>query len=197
LAADKVANTVGQYDAFLKNLARKNFRKGKHLVDESALKRLSLKPLVTIKKADNRAHNQDANELIRSTACDVLYLDPPYNNRQYGDCYHVLENIASWQKPKVYGVTKKFDRTHLKSRFSSRSKAAGAFELLIRDARASHIFLSYNNEGIIPDDAILRVLSMRGDTEIIEIEYAVFGNGAGRSRKRKVKERIFYCKVTR
>ncbi|MBU4457771.1 MAG: DNA adenine methylase, partial [Candidatus Omnitrophica bacterium] len=31
--------------------------------------------------------------------CDVAYIDPPYNARQYINFYHVLENLAKWEKP--------------------------------------------------------------------------------------------------
>ncbi|GAH61801.1 unnamed protein product, partial [marine sediment metagenome] len=146
---------------------------------------------------DNEVYNEDLNVLIRRIKGDVLYLDPPYNSRQYIDCYHVLENILQWNKPGLYGKTKKFKRDNLKSRYSRKKGSVAAFEELISNSEADHIFLSYNNEGIIPDDSIIEILKNKGDLEIFEEDYNIFGNGAGNSNKRQIKERIFYCKPCR
>ena len=63
---------------------------------------------------ENELYNKDINELVRHISADVIYLDPPYNSRQYCDAYHLLENVVHWKKPKVRGVAKKMDRTFLK-----------------------------------------------------------------------------------
>jgi len=47
--------------------------------------------------------------------------DPPYNSRQYSDAYHLLENLASWEKPPVHGKAKKMDRSHIKSDYCLQS----------------------------------------------------------------------------
>ena len=127
----------------------------------------------------------------------MLYLDPPYNGRQYVDCYHVLENILRWERPPLYGSTRKFPRAGLKSRYSRRGEAARALAELVEAADCEHIFLSYNSEGIIPDESITAILGRKGRWEVFEREYAVFGNGAGRSRRRTLRERVFYCRAGR
>lgn len=194
-ALDKVANTVGQYDAFLKHINSNISNNEKHLVDRSVYKRLTLKMPIIYFDGINEIYNKDANILIKKIECDVLYLDPPYNNRQYIDCYHILENIMRWEKPKVYGKTKKFERELLKSNYSKKSQAVYTFENLISNAKCNHIFLSYNNEGIIPDSEIVRILKNKGELKIYKKNYQIFGNGAGNSKKRSIIERIFYCKV--
>jgi adenine-specific DNA methylase/DNA modification methylase len=198
LAADKAANTVGQYDAYLKHLdlepaARAGSR---HLVDSSVRKPLRLRlPALDLNGGEvNQAYNEDANVLIRRIQADVLYLDPPYNNRQYVDCYHVLENIMHWDKPRLYGKTRKFRREHLKSRYSRKRQAAAALAELLEVARAKHLFLSYNDEGILEDGQLRVILGRKGSVECFESEYAVFGNGAGSSRKRTLRERLYYCR---
>jgi len=195
-AIDKVANTVGQYDAFLKHIGSRVYnKKGKHLVDSSIYKKIELKmPLINF-DGDNTVFNEDANALIKKIKCDVLYLDPPYNHRQYIDSYHILENILKWEKPVVYGKTKKFNRDHLKSKYSRRGHAAYVFEDLINNAKSKHIFLSYNNEGIIPDTEIMRILKSKGQVKVYKKQYNIFGNGAGQSNKRPITERVFYCQV--
>jgi len=196
-AVDKVANTVGQYDAFLKHLEVHTRGTDKHLIDSNVLKPLRLRvPEIELAgNTGNEVFNLDANRLIHQLEAEVLYLDPPYNTRQYVDCYHVLENILRWDKPVLKGKTRKFQRDHLKSRYSRKNEAAAALEELIQAARAKHIFLSYNNEGIIPESAIREILRRRGPVEVFSREYSVFGNGAGSARKRSLVERIFYCRT--
>ena len=81
-AIDKVANTVGHYDAFRKN------------VDQ--LRKIDLKkPYISKTKFKHQIFNLDANTLVKQIKTDILYLDPPYNSRQYCDAYHFLENVAT------------------------------------------------------------------------------------------------------
>lgn len=196
-AADKVANTCGQYDAFLKHLGNQPYgADGTHLVDAMVYRPLELGlPQPVADGERHRALCADANRLVAAAEVDLLYLDPPYNTRQYVDNYHVLENIARWERPALLGKTRKFPRAHLKSRYSSRIHATAALQELIAAARCRHLLLSYNNEGIVPDAAILAALRRRGPVEVFTADYTVFGNGAGRSRRRRVVERLFYCQV--
>lgn len=195
-AIDKIANTVGQYDAFLKNIGEDTYNKdGIHKIDSNVYKRIKLKiPLFNF-DGHNEVYNEDLNLLITKIKGDVLYLDPPYNTRQYIDNYHVLENILKWEKPTLFGKTKKFKREPLKSKYSRKNEAFNAFNELINNADVQHIFLSYNNEGIICKNDILKVLENKGKIELFENKYSIFGNGAGRSQKRKIIERIYYCRV--
>jgi len=194
-AADKAANTVGQYDAFLKHLDAPCSSR-RHLVDSNVHKPLRLRlPDVELGEGGHEVYNEDLNRIIGSLRGEVLYLDPPYNGRQYIDCYHVLENILRWQRPPLYGKTRKFARAGLKSRYCRRQEATRALAELVEAAACDHLFLSYNSEGIIPDEDITAILARKGRWEVCEREYAVFGNGAGSARRRPVQERIFYCRV--
>lgn len=196
-AVDKAANTLGQYDAFLKHLGKESYNpSGRHMVDSNVYKkiRIQLPEMSSEKWCD--VYNEDVNVLISRTEGDVLYLDPPYNTRQYVDCYHVLENIARWKKPKLYGKTRKFDRKQLKSRYSRKREAVKALSELVNRAKYRYIFISYNNEGIIAKNEITNILEKRGAVEVLEKPYSIFGNGAGRSEKRMIVERIYACTVT-
>lgn len=188
-AVDKTANTVGHYDAFRKKL--------------DAIKpiKLLIPEINYNKNQNNQVFNEDANSLIRKITCDVLYIDPPYNSRQYSDAYHLLENLAEWKKPKVEGVAKKMDRSHIKSAYCLKN-ATQAFEDLIMNANCNHILLSYNNTAKTKDDRsnariedrdIIRILKQRGSVEIFEKEYKAFTTG--KSNGKDNAERIFYCKV--
>jgi adenine-specific DNA-methyltransferase len=194
LAVDRVANTLGQYDAFLKHLDAASTVGGRHVRDGRVTDPFLLRPLaavprgaaVTVIEADLAAGPQ-------LPAVDVVYLDPPYNGRQYCDNYHVLENLARWTRPELRGRTRKFDRAGLRSPFSTRRGAAGAFAAVLLRVRARHLFVSYSSEGILPREAIATMLSEWGAVIVHEEAYPVFGNGAGVSRRREVTELLFHA----
>ncbi|MCR1837222.1 Dam family site-specific DNA-(adenine-N6)-methyltransferase [Pasteurella caecimuris] len=186
---DKIANTVGHYDAYRKNTA--------------FTKQLILPVILPEKNLNknNQSYNQDANQLISKIECDLLYLDPPYNSRQYSDSYHLLENVAQWKKPKVIGVARKMDRSHLKSDYCL-SSATKAFEELINKAKAKYILLSYNNmankgndrsNAKISDDDIFRILKKKGKVTVFEQDYKSFSTG--KSDIQENTERLFLCEV--
>ena len=188
-AVDKIANTVGHYDAFRKKLDMTNSLK------------LLLPNIDSSHNINNEIYKMDANKLIRKINCDVLYIDPPYNSRQYSDAYHLLENLAKWEKPEVFGKAKKMDRSHIKSDYCLKS-ALKAFADLIENANCKHILLSYNNTGDsrdgrsnarMNDEDILNILQNKGEVEIFERDYKAFTTG--KSSDNDNAERIFYCKV--
>ena len=191
-AIDKVANTVGHYETYRKKL------------DTIQGLKLLVPDIDTKNNANNKIYQKDANQLVREIKCDVLYIDPPYNSRQYGDSYHLLENIITWKKPKVEGVGKKMaERSHLKSRYCLKG-AAEAFEDLIQNAQTNHILISYNNTGEkknersnakIPDNRIVEILKAKGEVEGFEGEYKGFTTG--KSDTQGHTERVFYCKATK
>jgi len=188
---DRIANTVGHYDAYIK----KEF---KNLNFEMKLINTDIE-----KNINNQIYNKDANLLIRDIECDILYLDPPYNSRQYSDAYHLLENLSLWQKPEVFGVAKKFDRSKIKSEYCKVS-ATKSFEDLIINAKAKYILLSYNNMGNkgngrsnarISDEDIFRILGLRGKVKVFEQDYKEFNTG--KEKRDDNKERVFFVKVKR
>lgn len=121
MAMDRIANTCGHYDAYRKNV---EFRGSLQI----EMLDLSKKP-----RFKNKFYNDDSNKIILEKdfpTVDVVYCDPPYNSRNYCDTYHLLENVAKWEKPKVDGDARKMNRDNLKSRYCSRF-AAEAFEDLV------------------------------------------------------------------
>jgi adenine-specific DNA-methyltransferase len=196
LGADRVANTIGQYDAFLKHIDRKSVERGRHLVDQRVRTRFLLQPLERLDGIALEVVHGDLLSLAAGLDVDAAYFDPPYNGRQYCDNYHVLENLALWQKPPLYGKTRKFDRSGMKSPFCTR-QAADALEKLMSDTCAREIFLSYSSEGILSREEIHDVLARHGTVQEIETEYPVFGNGAGVSVRRSVREMLFHVRARR
>jgi adenine-specific DNA-methyltransferase len=194
LAADRVANTLGQYDAFLKHLDAASTVGGRHVRDGRVTDPFLLRPLAPVARgAAVRVIEADLASGNELPAVDVAYLDPPYTSRQYCDNYHVLENLARWNRPELRGRTRKFDRTGLRSPFSTRRGAAAALAGVLARVRARHLFVSYSSEGILQREAIIGILSACGAVTVHEEAYPVFGNGAGVSRRREVTELLFHA----
>lgn len=148
---DKHANTASVYGAFLKQLKK------------SASKPLTLKPAeLILNDQEHKVFNEDINKLIKNVEGDILYLDPPYNQRQYSTNYHLLETIARYDNPKVYGKTGLRNYEKQKSLYCSRPQVKKAFQDLIMNARFKYIFLSYNNEGLMSHEDIKEIMSKRG-----------------------------------
>ncbi|MDX2029887.1 MAG: DNA adenine methylase [Blastocatellia bacterium] len=183
-AIDQVANTASVYGAFLKKFKA------------SALRPLALRPLeLTNHVTGCEVHQRDANELIDEIECDLLYLDPPYNHRQYGANYHVLETIAAYDAPALKGVTGM--REYPRSRYCRAGEAADALEDLVRKARAKHILLSYNDEGLLSLRQVARILGLRGTPRTFQRDYARFKADNGREYKRSATvEYLHYVRVT-
>lgn len=162
-AIDKVANTVSVYGAFLKTLKR------------SAQRTLKMIPAETmIDEQNHEVYNIDANVLIKDIRTDILYLDPPYNQRQYSANYHLLEIIARYDAPTIKGRTGMGDYSKQKSLYCSKRSVVQAFEDLILSADARYIFLSYNNEGLLTFDQIREIMSQRGEYGYFEKRHSRF-----------------------
>lgn len=186
-AMDKIANTCGHYDAYRKGV---EFEKSLEL----------FVPLAVVhNNPENKCFNIDANDLVKKIYADLIYIDPPYNSRQYCDAYHLLENVARWEKPEVFGVARKMDRSSMKSKYCTQS-ATEAFEQLVSDIKAKYILLSYNNmaekgndrsNAKISDEDILRVLRAKGNVKVFSESYKAFTTG--KSDIDNNEERLFLC----
>ena len=188
-AMDRIANTCGHYDAWRRGVIFEH-----HLI-------LPVLNVSAKNNTNNRCFNEDANELVKHIKADLIYIDPPYNSRQYSDTYHLIENVARWEKPPVYGVALKFDRRNLKSNYCT-SKAVNVFEDLIKNCKTKYILFSYNNmaqkgnersNARIADADIFRILNAKGSVQIFSKEYKAFTTG--KSNIRGNEERLFLCKV--
>ena len=190
-AIDRIAATCGHYDAWREN------------ADLSHPLELRMLDADCCNNEDNQIYSEDSNELVKHIKADVVYIDPPYNSRQYSDAYHLLENVARWEKPAVSGKARKMDRKDIKSRYST-TEAEAAFKALINDIDARYIVLSYNNmqnkgdsrsNAKISDETILSALSAKGEVRIFSTSHKAFS--AGKSHIDDNEERLFLCTVRR
>lgn len=162
-AADFVANISGTYGAYLK------------IWRSMALKPLTLKePNITSNGKENKIYQEDANALVDDIYADVIYLDPPYNSRQYAPNFHVLESLAVWDKQELTGKTGQRDYSDKKSLYCQKTTAEDAFARLVNKLHTKYIILSYNNEGIIPRERIIDILGSRGKVQEYSTDYRRF-----------------------
>lgn len=174
--ADKVANTASVYGAFLKKLKK------------SAQQILKLNPADFILNEQNHiVYNEDIELLIGKVKGDILYLDPPYNHRQYAPNYHILETIAKYDNPKIKGVTGLRSYENQKSKFCQKNEVLKSFENIISKANVKYIFLSYNNEGLMSTDDIQKIMSKRGEYGVFTKTYQRFKADRDQNRTHKAK----------
>lgn len=186
-AIDKIANTCGHYDAWRKN----------GILDKKLVLRMPC--FNKNPDPDNQFYNEDANQLVERIFPDLIYIDPPYNSRQYSDTYHLLENVARWEKPVVKGMARKMDRTKLKSLYCT-TRAIEAFNELIGKINAKYILISYNNMGKkgngrsnakIDDMHIMQSLEQKGKVKVFTRDFPAFTTG--KSNYQDIQERLFLC----
>ncbi len=171
-SADKVANTASVYGAFLKKIKK------------SAAKPLVLEPADFDKTTrQHLVFQEDANVLIKRISGDILYLDPPYNARQYGANYHLLNTIARYDRFEPKGKTGL--RKYYKSNYCKKSKVAQEFEALIAQANFNYIFLSYNNEGLMPSDQVKEIMQKYGTYRLVAKQYQRFKADKTQNRNHK------------
>jgi len=161
-AIDKCANTASVYGAFLKKIKK------------SAMKPMVLEELNVPKGPKGQVYNEDANSVIKKISGDILYLDPPYNARQYCSNYHMLETIARADCPDIRGKTGLRVGESQKSAYCSKRAVKASFEDLIKNADFKYIFLSYNNEGLMSFGEIKEIMERYGEYSVAKKEYRRF-----------------------
>ena len=180
-----ISNITGTYGAYLKKWdkrAYKNFEMVRLEVEDN--------------NRDNKCYNMDANRLISKISGDILYLDPPYNSRQYAPNYHLLETISKYDAPKIKGITGIRDYREQKSAFCIKKDALNAFEDIIEKADFENIVMSYNNEGLMSLEAIEQVLKKYGIAESFrryDIPYRKYKSKINKE-ERTLYESIFFIK---
>ncbi|MBO6035995.1 MAG: DNA adenine methylase, partial [Acetobacter sp.] len=167
---DKIANTVGHYEAY--------FHK-KYIPQQFIYQMINPTP---VKNID--IYREDVNKLSKRLKADVVYIDPPYNSRQYSRFYHVLENLVKWDKPKLAGVALKPPAENMSE--YCRINAPKAFKELIDNLQCKFIAVSYNNtynskssssKNKISLEQIEEILSSKGKTTRDKHNHKFFNSG--------------------
>ena len=165
-----------------------------------------LPPVLVDSPQQCRATRGDANELAATMTepVDIAYLDPPYNQHQYGSNYHLLTTIARWDRPPVSserGVDGRFlekagirhDWVKTKSAYCSRKTAATALADLVGGLPARHILLSYSTDGMIDFEELLEICSARGRATIVSAEHVRYPGGKRSNTGRPDNTELVLC----
>lgn len=181
-SADKVANTASVYGAYLKKIKK------------SAQKEMILKPaLFTLNSNKHQVFNADSNALIKEIKGDILYLDPPYNERQYGSNYHLLNTIAKYDSFVPRGKTGL--RNYYRSDYCKKNEVKNSFEELIKNANFKYLFLSYNNEGLMTEGEVKSVMSTYGKYSLKTTNYQRFKADKTENRNHTATSTVEYLHI--
>ena len=178
-----VSNIAGTYGAFLKHW------------DKRAFKKLELIQLDLFdNKKNNMCFNIDSNKLIKEISGDILYIDPPYNQRQYAPNYHILETVARYDCPKIKGKTGLRPYQDIKSNYCVKNKVLDNFQELIENANFKYIIVSYSTEGIMSVEEIENTLKKYGKQntyKLYKIPYRRYKHRPGKV-EHNLHELLFY-----
>ncbi|MCI7597459.1 MAG: DNA adenine methylase [Prevotella sp.] len=147
-AVSKVSNTAGVYGAFLKKW------------DHRAYNKIAMSPLFyddffnDHKAIDVNIHNDRIEDIISDVDCDILYLDPPYTQNQYGTQYHLLETLVLNDNPNISKITGSRPVTPLRSDWSKKNESHILLDYVLAKTKARYVILSYNNDGFMSKDFI-------------------------------------------
>lgn len=185
---DKIANTVGHFDAYIKK--------------SIPYHPLALRLIKPLSPKSVEIYREDSNLLAERVNADVAYIDPPYNSRQYSRFYHIYENLTTWEKPELYGVAMKPKPQNMSAYCTT--SAAAAFRDLIMKLQVKYIAVSYNNtydsksgssKNKITLEEIRSILEQRGKTTIYDCAHKCFNTG--KTEFINHKELLFITEVQR
>lgn len=171
-STDKIANTVGHYDAYIK----------KSITDNKFIYGM-INPLI-LKNKNIQIYREDSNQLAQKITADIAFIDPPYNSRQYSRFYHILENLTKWEKPELFGVALKPKEENMSG--YCRIEAPKLFKDLVSNLKVKYICVTYNNtynskssssKNKISFEEIKEILAEVGETKILETNYKFFNSG--------------------
>ena len=187
-STDKIANTVGHYDAYIQKIPCKS--------------KFVLKLINPIEVKNACIFRKDTNLLAKDLKADIVYIDPPYNSRQYSRFYHLLETLTKWDKSKLYGTALKPEPENTSD--YCKVKAPDRFAELIHDLDCKYIVVSYNNtynsksnssRNKIKLEEIKRTLSLKGPTKVFKKRHRYFNSG--KTNFDNHHEYIFIAKVNK
>lgn len=172
-----VSNTAGVYGAFLKTWEAR-----------------ALKPIVFLPVDAGpapcghlTAYTGKIEDIISDVDCDILYLDPPYTQNQYGTQYHLLETLVLDDNPTISPVTGSRKTAPMRSDWSKDIKCHILLDKVIAKTRAKYIVFSYNNDGFMSKEYIEATLKRYGKEDTYtckKIPYKKYQNWKSRNKSR-------------
>ena len=179
-----VSNTAGVYGAFLKHW------------DPRAVKRIVFREVDSQNVVANEPvfHNEKLEDLIGEVECDILYIDPPYTQNQYGTQYHLLETLVLNDNPSISKITGSRPTTPMRSDWSKDLKSHILFDKIVSKTKAKHIVFSYSTDGFLSKSFVEASMKRYGKPETYlcrKISYKKYKNFKSRGKKEHY-EYLFY-----
>ena len=175
-SASDVSNTAGVYGAYLKKW---DSRATKSIVFDKV-------DFCNVPCRNIRTFNDKIEHIIADVNCDILYLDPPYTQNQYGTQYHLLETLILNDNPSISKVTGSRSTAPMRSDWSKEYKAHILFDYVLAKTRAKYIILSYNNDGFMSKEYIEAAMKRYGKPETYvckKIPYKKYQNWKSQNKK--------------
>lgn len=192
-AVTKVSNVASVYGAYLKaykKCATNNFVLDSDVIDD----------LIQNDDIEHSAYNTDISSLVNELqeTVEVVYLDPPYNNRRYDQNFHVLETVSKYDYPEVKGKTGQRVNENVGAKsFCSKANTKDSFKQIFNDINAKYLFMSYNSEGILSKDEVLNLLNECWENvDCIEVNYTRFksNTNSNESQQKIIQEYLFQAR---
>ncbi|MGH2075164.1 DNA adenine methylase [Aerococcus urinaeequi] len=138
-SVSKVANVAGVYGAYLKHW------------DSRALKEITFEKVSSqgVSGLNIESYASKIEDKIEDIECDILYLDPPYTQNQYGTQYHLLETLILNDNPEISKITGSRSTTPMRSDWSKNYKSHILFDYILANTKARYVIFSYNNAGLM------------------------------------------------
>lgn len=178
-SADACANTAGTYYAYLKDWDRKaerDFQFSFLDIPEGLPK--------------GQALLGDALECLRGKSFDLLYLDPPYNDRDYSRYYHLPESLSKLTRPSTN--TSSLSGQPLNASSTS-PKFRAALHLdymarLVEDVKWRRLVVQYCDGAFIPLMQLREFLGSQGNMQEFTLDALGY---TSKSQDRWLKHHVF------
>lgn len=144
-----------------------------------------------------RAYNDKIENIIEEISCDILYLDPPYTQNQYGTQYHLLETLVLDDNPAISKITGSRSTAPMRSDWSKEYKANILFDRILAKTKAKYVVLSYNNDGFMSKEYIEAAMKRYGKPETYvckKIAYKKYQNWKSQNENKHF-EYLFYVEM--
>ncbi len=184
-----VSNTAGVYGAFLKHW---DPRAKKPIVFQRVESKKS-------KYLGIECHSEKIEDIIDRVECDVVYLDPPYTQNQYGTQYHLLETLVLNDNPNISPVTGSRPTAPMRSDWSKDYKSHILFDKIVSKTKAKYIIFSYSVDGFLSKSFVEASLKRYGKPDSYvckKISYNKYKNFKSRGKKEHFEYLFFIEKKT-
>jgi adenine-specific DNA-methyltransferase len=155
---------------------------------------MRMEPPALVAGPPGAAARADAAAFCAGRPAELAYLDPPYNQHQYGSNYHLLTTVARWDRPPVSeerdasgalldrsGIRR--DWMDTRSDFCRRGRAGPAFRSLLAAVDAPFVVVSYSDGGLIALEELADALAAQGRLTIEAAAYTAYRGGKQSARR--------------